>query len=83
MSVVWKLDSDYQVKDMWYGRTVIRSKYKLSYEVAQQFCDGTVASEVKGDIPELLNPDLTQEEVHKRYNTLQDTRRIQCIILGY
>ena len=68
MSVVWKLDSDYQVKGVWYGRTVIRSKYKLSYEVAQQFCDGTAASEVKGDLPELLNPDLTQEEVHKLYN---------------
>lgn len=33
VSVLWKLDSDYQVKSVWYGRTIIRSKYKLAYEV--------------------------------------------------
>ena len=33
MSVVWRLGSDYEVKDVWYGRTVIRSAYKLTYEV--------------------------------------------------
>lgn len=33
VSVVWRLGSDYEVKDVWYGRTVIRSAYKLTYEV--------------------------------------------------
>lgn len=66
MSVIWKLDTDYKVKDVWYGRTVIRSKYKLTYEAAQQLYDGTPAAEVKKDIPELLNSDLTQEELDKR-----------------
>ena len=66
VSVIWKLDPDYQVKDVWYGRTVIRSRYKLTYEAAQQLYDGAAASEVRKDIPELMNSDLTQEELHKR-----------------
>ena len=66
MSVIWKLDTDYQVKDVWYGRSVIRSRYKLTYEVAQQLYNGEAASEVRKDIPELMNSDLTQEELHKR-----------------
>ena len=37
MSVIWELDANYEVKDAWYGRTVIRSKYKLFYEV-YYFC---------------------------------------------
>ena len=67
MSVVWKLDSDYQVKNVWYGRTVIRSKFKLTYEVAQQLFDGASASEVRKDIPELLNSDLSECDLHKRF----------------
>ena len=66
MSVIWKLDTDYTVKDVWYGRTVIRSKYKLTYEAAQQLYDGAAASEVKRDIPELLDSDLTLEELEIR-----------------
>lgn len=33
MSVIWELDDDCQVVDVWYGRTVIHSSYKLFYEV--------------------------------------------------
>lgn len=33
VSVIWKLDSSYCVQKVWYGRTIIRSKYKLAYEV--------------------------------------------------
>ncbi len=33
VSVVWVLDSRYRVQKVWYGRTIIRSKYKLAYEV--------------------------------------------------
>ena len=36
VSVIWQLDSVYHVKDVWYGRTVIRSSYKLAYEVSQK-----------------------------------------------
>ena len=33
MSVIWELDSNCEVVDVWYGRTVIKSSYKLFYEV--------------------------------------------------
>ena len=33
VSVLWVMDSDYNVVKTWYGRTVIRSSYKLFYEV--------------------------------------------------
>ena len=66
MSVVWKLDKDLNIQDVWYGRTVVRSRYKLSYEVAQQLCDGVAASKVARDISELMNSDLKREELRKR-----------------
>ncbi|KAG8440779.1 hypothetical protein GDO86_006494 [Hymenochirus boettgeri] len=41
VSVIWELDSGtYEIRRVWYGRTIIRSSYKLSYEVAQQLLDG-------------------------------------------
>ena len=33
MSVIWELDKKYEVVDVWYGKTIIRSQYKLFYEV--------------------------------------------------
>ena len=33
MSVIWELDTNYEVVNVWYGKTVIRSAYKLFYEV--------------------------------------------------
>lgn len=36
VSVLWRMDAHYQVKDVWFGRTVIRSSYKLAYEVRPQ-----------------------------------------------
>ena len=66
VSVICKLDIHYEVKDVWFGRTVIRSKYKLTYEVAQQLFDGTSAREVRKDIPELLNSDLSLHELEQR-----------------
>ena len=33
VSVIWNLDTSYRVHKVWYGRTIIRSKYKLAYEV--------------------------------------------------
>ncbi|KAM3926404.1 DIS3-like exonuclease 1 [Leptodactylus fuscus] len=41
VSVMWELDSTtYEIRRVWYGRTIICSSYKLSYEVAQQLLDG-------------------------------------------
>ncbi|XP_040270225.1 DIS3-like exonuclease 1 isoform X1 [Bufo bufo] len=52
VSVMWELDSTtYEIRRVWYGRTIIRSSYKLSYEVAQQLLDGDL--EPLGTEPEL------------------------------
>ncbi|TPP60449.1 DIS3 exonuclease 1 [Fasciola gigantica] len=40
VSVIWEIDMDnLDVLSVWYGRTVIHSSYKLSYEVAQRIFD--------------------------------------------
>ena len=44
----------FQVLGVWYGRTVIRSSYKLAYEVAQDILDGKGEAEMQSLIPELL-----------------------------
>lgn len=33
VSVICILDSQYKIKSIWHGRTIIRSAYKLTYEV--------------------------------------------------
>ena len=33
VSVLWEMDQSCNVKKVWYGRSVIRSAYKLTYEV--------------------------------------------------
>ncbi|CAD6187706.1 unnamed protein product [Caenorhabditis auriculariae] len=38
-SVVWKMNDKAEIVDEWFGRTVIRSRVKLSYEHAQDFID--------------------------------------------
>ncbi|KAF4017031.1 hypothetical protein G4228_009220 [Cervus hanglu yarkandensis] len=52
VSVMWELDkTSYEIKKVWYGRTIIRSAYKLFYEAAQDLLDGNFS--VVKDIPEL------------------------------
>eukprot|EP00071_Canis_lupus_P018275 XP_013964859.1 DIS3-like exonuclease 1 [Canis lupus familiaris] len=56
VSVIWELDrTSYEIKNVWFGRTIIRSAYKLFYEAAQELLDGNVT--VVEDIPELKNLD--------------------------
>ncbi|ELW62387.1 DIS3-like exonuclease 1 [Tupaia chinensis] len=56
VSVMWELDrTSYQIKKVWYGRTIIRSAYKLFYEAAQQLLDGNFSAAT--DIPELRDLD--------------------------
>ncbi|XP_036698648.1 DIS3-like exonuclease 1 isoform X5 [Balaenoptera musculus] len=51
VSIMWELDkTSYEIKEVWYGRTIIRSAYKLFYEAAQELLDGNV--DIVDDIPE-------------------------------
>ncbi|KAJ1725223.1 hypothetical protein LPJ53_000552 [Coemansia erecta] len=51
VSVVWQLDEDLNVRDVWFGRSVIRSACELSYEQAQAMLDGR-----SGGLAENLEP---------------------------
>ncbi|XP_004711991.1 DIS3-like exonuclease 1 isoform X1 [Echinops telfairi] len=56
VSVLWELDkTSYEIKNVWYGRTIIRSAYKLFYEAAQELLDGNIR--VIEDIPEFKDLD--------------------------
>ncbi|ESO87500.1 hypothetical protein LOTGIDRAFT_127673 [Lottia gigantea] len=55
MSAVWELSKDLEVLNVWYGRTVIRSQYKLFYEIAQRINEGAEEDEIVENIPELQN----------------------------
>lgn len=51
VSVMWELDkTSHEIKNVWYGRTIIRSAYKLFYEAAQELLDGNFS--IVDDIPE-------------------------------
>ena len=53
VSVVWQLDPEtLRVLSVWYGRTVIRSSYKMCYEAAQRLVDGAPAHTLADDVPE-------------------------------
>lgn len=73
VSVLWELNtSTYEVKHVWYGRTVICSAYKLFYEAAQDIVENKKSSkELISLIPELdvINPAECQERCcHLRGN---------------
>ncbi|XP_063494962.1 DIS3-like exonuclease 1 isoform X17 [Symphalangus syndactylus] len=56
VSIMWELDkASYEIKKVWYGRTIIRSAYKLFYEAAQELLDGNLS--VVDDIPEFKDLD--------------------------
>ena len=52
VSVLWELDArSLDVVDVWFGRTVIKSKYKLYYELAQEIADGATDQHILENIP--------------------------------
>ncbi|XP_012865360.1 PREDICTED: DIS3-like exonuclease 1 [Dipodomys ordii] len=56
VSVMWELNkTSYEIKQVWYGRTIIRSAYKLFYEAAQELLDGNFS--ILDEIPEFKDLD--------------------------
>lgn len=51
-SVVWKMTEDGEVKDEWFGKTVIHSATKLAYEHAQVIRSGSCGLFLQGMIEE-------------------------------
>mmetsp|Transcript_21830 Transcript_21830/g.32416 ORF Transcript_21830/g.32416 Transcript_21830/m.32416 type:complete len:587 (+) Transcript_21830:1-1761(+) len=56
-SVVWTMDKSGNIKDTWYGRTVIRSVVKLNYSQAQALIDGSYDTLSKTDPITVLSDD--------------------------
>ena len=63
-----------KVLGVWYGRTVIRSTYKLSYEVAQDILDGKTELEMKNEIAELVMH--TGDALTKRFSKLKESLQL-------
>ena len=71
VSVIWELDgTTYKVLRVWYGRTLVNSSYKMTYEAAQTVIDGAkTPQDLKYDIPEWsLVPD---EDLAPKYKALR------------
>lgn len=66
VSVLWRLSSDLEVEKVWYGRSVINSKYKLTYEVAQKLFEDEDTAKIVSLISELKGTDLLHEELEIR-----------------
>eukprot|EP00045_Choanoeca_perplexa_P017898 m.271002 g.271002 ORF g.271002 m.271002 type:complete len:651 (+) comp17669_c1_seq3:38-1990(+) len=62
MSVIWTIDSDGNVVDTWFGRTLIRSAYKLHYELAQALFDGLAIDSAIKQVPNLTGLSRTEQE---------------------
>ncbi|KAK6051453.1 RNB-like protein [Cooperia oncophora] len=52
-SVVWKMDDKANVYEEWFGRTVIRSRVKLTYEHAQDFIENPEKDFSDAEMPEI------------------------------
>nr|XP_056721762.1 DIS3-like exonuclease 1 [Euleptes europaea] len=56
VSIMWELDkTSYEIKKVWYNRSILRSSYKLFYEAAQALLDGDLTA--AAEIPELQELD--------------------------
>jgi len=78
VSVLWELDAKkYEVLNVWYGRTVIKSRYKLAYATAQKIIDGELDDDeqAREAIPELAEAGRGQG-LRKKIKILRDDLRL-------
>ncbi|XP_019862490.1 PREDICTED: DIS3-like exonuclease 1, partial [Amphimedon queenslandica] len=71
VSVICTLDPHYEIKSIWYGRTIIRSAYKLTYEVAQDLFEDKDDEYMISLIPELSESKLTPPELAEKVSELR------------
>ncbi|XP_013780030.1 DIS3-like exonuclease 1 [Limulus polyphemus] len=53
VSVMWEFDPHFELRKVWFGRTIICSAYKMFYEAAQDILNGKSLEEMQSTIPEL------------------------------
>lgn len=76
-SVIWEMDSGFNVVDVWYGRTLINSSYKLFYEMAQAIADGKPEEEIIAEIPELTE----LEDSKIAHEKVEELREAICTLM--
>ncbi|CAH8437909.1 unnamed protein product [Schistosoma turkestanicum] len=83
VSVLWEIDMDsFDISNIWYGRTVIHSSYKLTYELAQRIHDSIIAKNISSnnfDVEELINKLGGLEAVKNDIPELKDLNRDECL----
>jgi DIS3-like exonuclease 1 len=71
VSCIWELHPrTFAVKEVWYGRTVIKSSYKLCYEHAQDIINGKTALEMKEVVSELAG--MQGEELSRKFGEVAE-----------
>ncbi|XP_013013049.1 DIS3-like exonuclease 2 isoform X2 [Cavia porcellus] len=63
-SVIWTLTSEGKILDEWFGRTIIRSCTKLSYEHAQSMIERPAEKIPERELPP-ISPEHSPEELHQ------------------
>ncbi|CAH8832647.1 unnamed protein product [Trichobilharzia szidati] len=83
VSVLWEIDMDsFEVLDIWYGRTVIHSSYKLTYEVAQHIYDLITTEEILSSshkIEDFIKKAGGLETIKKDIPELKDLSVTECM----
>ena len=75
VSCIWEIHPQtFKVKEVWYGRTVIKSAYKLCYEHAQDIIDGKSSLEMQKVVSELS--DLRGKDLNSKYSELKEALTI-------
>lgn len=67
MSIMWDMNSEGEMSNIWAGRTVIRSCVKLSYQIAQGIIDTFEAS---GEIPSTIDSEVHGD--HSKEGVMND-----------
>lgn len=63
-SVIWKLTPEGKILEEWFGRTIIRSCTKLSYDHAQSMIENPTEKIPEEELPP-ISPEHSVEEVHQ------------------
>ncbi|VDP42773.1 unnamed protein product [Schistosoma margrebowiei] len=83
VSVLWEIDMDsFDISNIWYGRTVIHSSYKLTYELAQRIYDSVTAENISSNgfaMEELIKKSGGLEAVKNDIPELKELNRDECL----
>lgn len=80
-SAVFTLDRAFDVLESWFGKTVIRSDHRLSYEEAQEIVDGKLASDIKEEVQLLDKIAKSMRQRRMKKESLEfDSDEVQIIL---